>query len=119
MTGHEDLLALADVELLLDGVAIVLHGVQLRADAQKTKVSLPCYRAADGNWKSAISLFSCVDLEKRVGKDHPLRPIREMANTALAVLSGDFAALYSRMGRPRFRRRCCCRRSIRSAPSAS
>jgi transposase len=45
-------------------------------------------------------LFSYVDLEKRVRKDHPLRPIREMADTALAVLSGDFAALYSGMGRP-------------------
>ncbi|MEC4595323.1 transposase, partial [Nitrospirillum amazonense] len=41
-----------------------------------------------------------VDLEMRVRADHPLRPIREMANTALAVLSGDFGALYSGMGRP-------------------
>lgn len=32
--------------------------------------------------------------------DHPLRTIREMTNTALAALSGDFAALYSGMGRP-------------------
>ncbi len=31
MTGHDDLLALADVELLLDGVAIVHHRVQLCA----------------------------------------------------------------------------------------
>lgn len=37
--------------------------------------------------------------EKRARKDHPVRPIREMANTALAVLLGDFAALYSGMGR--------------------
>lgn len=53
-----------------------------------------------GTDKRSGELFSYVDLEKRVGKDHPLRPIREMANTALAVLSGDFAALYSGMGRP-------------------
>ncbi len=45
-------------------------------------------------------LFSYVDLEKRVRPGHPLRPIREMANTALVELSGDFAALYSGMGRP-------------------
>jgi transposase len=45
-------------------------------------------------------LFSYVDLEKRVRPDHPLRPIREMANTALASLSRDFAALYSGIGRP-------------------
>lgn len=53
-----------------------------------------------GTDKRSGELFSYVDLEKRVRPDHPLRPIREMANTALAVLSGDFAALYSGMGRP-------------------
>ena len=53
-----------------------------------------------GTDKRSGALFSYVDLEKWVGKDHPLRPIREMANTALAVLSGDFSALYSGMGRP-------------------
>ncbi|HEY1260593.1 MAG TPA: IS5 family transposase [Stellaceae bacterium] len=46
------------------------------------------------------SLFSYIDLEDRVRSDHPLRPIREIANAALAALSGDFAALYSGMGRP-------------------
>lgn len=46
------------------------------------------------------SLFSYIDLEDRVRADHPLRPIREIANAALAALSGDFAALYSGMGRP-------------------
>ena len=46
------------------------------------------------------SLFSYIDLEDRVRADHPLRPIREIANAALAALSLDFAALYSGMGRP-------------------
>jgi transposase len=47
------------------------------------------------------SLFSYVNLEARVGRDHPLRPIREIANAALAALSEDFAALYPpRLGRP-------------------
>jgi len=45
------------------------------------------------------SLFSYVDLEARVGKDHPLRTIRRIVNEALAGLSGDFSALYARMGR--------------------
>ena len=45
-------------------------------------------------------LFSYVDLEKRVPKDHPLRPIRELANEALLELSGDFEALYAPLGRP-------------------
>lgn len=47
------------------------------------------------------SLFSYVDLEARVRRDHPLRPIREIANAALADLSEDFAALYPpKLGRP-------------------
>ena len=45
-------------------------------------------------------LFSYIDLEERVRADHPLRSIRKIANAALAALSGDFAALYSGMGRP-------------------
>ncbi|MEF2074957.1 IS5 family transposase, partial [Consotaella aegiceratis] len=36
----------------------------------------------------------------RVRPDHPLRLIREFANAALDALSGDFADLYSGMGRP-------------------
>ena len=46
------------------------------------------------------SLFSYVDLEARVGKDHPLRTIRGIVNEALAALSGEFSALYSWVGRP-------------------
>jgi transposase len=46
------------------------------------------------------SLFSYVDLEARVGKDHALRTIRGVVNEALAALSGEFSALYSQSGRP-------------------
>jgi transposase len=46
------------------------------------------------------SLFSYVDLEGRVGKDHPLRAIRGIVNQALSTLSGEFSPLYSRSGRP-------------------
>jgi transposase len=47
------------------------------------------------------SLFSYVDLEARVRRDHPLRAIRGIANAALEALSEDFAALYPpRLGRP-------------------
>jgi transposase len=45
-------------------------------------------------------LFSYIDLEDRVRGEHPLRPIREIANAALVELTGEFAALYSGMGRP-------------------
>ena len=53
-----------------------------------------------GTDKRSGELFSHIDLEHRVRRDHPLRPIREMANTALAALSSDFDGLYSRTGRP-------------------
>jgi transposase len=46
------------------------------------------------------SLFSYVDLEARVGKDHPLRTIRGIVSEAVAVLWSEFSALYARMGRP-------------------
>jgi transposase len=45
-------------------------------------------------------LFSYVDLEARVRSDHPLRAIRTIVNEALAALEGEFAALYSPLGRP-------------------
>jgi transposase len=50
-------------------------------------------------WR-AFQLFSYVDLEARVRGDHPLRPIREVANAALKDLSDDFAGLYTNFGRP-------------------
>jgi len=53
-----------------------------------------------GDDEKSGSLFSYIDLEDRVRVDHPLRPIRGIANAALASLSGEFAALYSGMGRP-------------------
>ena len=46
------------------------------------------------------ALFSYVDLESRVRKDHPLRTIRRLVNEALSALEGEFAALYSGLGRP-------------------
>ncbi len=45
------------------------------------------------------SLFSYIDLEQRVRADHPLRLIRQIANAALHALSGEFAKLYSPIGR--------------------
>lgn len=54
-------------------------------------------RGSDGR---SGGLFSYVRLEARVPERHPLRTIREIANAALAGLSGEFAALYTRLGRP-------------------
>ncbi|HEY0282860.1 MAG TPA: IS5 family transposase [Rhizomicrobium sp.] len=53
-----------------------------------------------GSDERSGSLFSYVDLEARVRRDHPLRTIREVANAALNDLSGDFGKLYTDFGRP-------------------
>jgi transposase len=45
-------------------------------------------------------LFSYVDLEARVRRDHPLRVIRGIVNEALSALEREFSALYSPVGRP-------------------
>src|SRR4051812_38416214 len=45
-------------------------------------------------------LFSYVDLEARVRRDHPLRAIRAIVNEALVALKPEFVALYSPLGRP-------------------
>ncbi|AUX78930.1 transposase [Sinorhizobium fredii] len=45
-------------------------------------------------------LFSYVDLEDRVRRDHPLRAIRQIMNDALVLVEREFAALYSPIGRP-------------------
>src|SRR3954447_8019490 len=46
------------------------------------------------------SLFSYVDLEKRIRPDHPLRTIRRVVDDALASLDRTFADLYAAFGRP-------------------
>jgi transposase len=53
-----------------------------------------------GSDERSGSLFSYVDLEARVRREHPLRVIREVANAALNDLSGDFDKLYTDFGRP-------------------
>ena len=45
-------------------------------------------------------LFSYVDLEARVRRDHPLRAIRTIVNEALSALEREFAGLYAPIGRP-------------------
>ncbi len=46
------------------------------------------------------SLFSYVDLDKRVPQNHPLRAMRELVNASLAALDASFEALYAKEGRP-------------------
>ena len=53
-----------------------------------------------GTDERAGSLFSYVDLERRIPSKHPLRVIRAIVNEALSTLDADFAGLYARIGRP-------------------
>ena len=60
-------------------------------------------------------LFSYVDIEERVPRNHPLRLIRRIVNEVLAALDGDSQSSTPRTGVRRLRRsgccgRCCCRR---------
>lgn len=51
-----DLVALADVEVSFDGIIFTICGVQVRADAKRTEVLLPKYRAPNGDWVPAIKM---------------------------------------------------------------
>ena len=51
-----------------------------------------------GGYNRTGELFSYVDLEARVRRDHPLRAIRVIVDEALAALEREFAALYSPIG---------------------
>src|SRR5712692_7112804 len=46
------------------------------------------------------SMFSYISAERRVPRDHPLRAIRTMADTALGELSASFERMYAVDGRP-------------------
>ena len=46
------------------------------------------------------AIFSYVMPEQRIPQDHPLRPIRKMADTALEALDKQFDRIYAKTGRP-------------------
>jgi transposase len=46
------------------------------------------------------SMFSYISAERRVPRDHPLRAIRIMADTALRALDERFEQIYAVLGRP-------------------
>lgn len=54
-------------------------------------------RGGDGR---QTAMFSYIAPERRVPKDHPLRPVLEMTDEALRQMSGRFSELYSSTGRP-------------------
>ncbi|MBO9170752.1 IS5/IS1182 family transposase, partial [Rhizobium sp. L245/93] len=53
-----------------------------------------------GSDDQTAGLFSYVSCGARVPANHPLRPIRAIVDEALEVLSPDFEAMYSAIGRP-------------------
>jgi transposase len=53
-----------------------------------------------GSDQQAGNLFSYVDLEDRVPRNHPLRVIRRIVNDVLGVLDADFTQIYAVSGRP-------------------
>src|SRR3954447_15931887 len=53
-----------------------------------------------GDDRRPDSMFSYVSPEQRVPSDHPLRAIRGLVDDILREMSGEFAGLYSRIGRP-------------------
>ena len=46
------------------------------------------------------ALFSYIDLEVRIPKKHPLRPVKKIVDDILSDLSEDFSRMYSHTGRP-------------------
>src|SRR4029453_16949522 len=54
-------------------------------------------RGGDGQ---QAGMFSYVSPERRIPADHPLRPIREMTDEGLRLLSPPFPRLYAKTGRP-------------------
>src|SRR6202166_3800195 len=53
-----------------------------------------------GDDQRQMDVFSYVSPEQRVPQEHPLRPVRAMADEALRQLQPRFSKLYSATGRP-------------------
>jgi transposase len=53
-----------------------------------------------GDDEQQLDVFSYVSPEQRIPRDHPLRPVRVMADEALRDLKPRFSKLYAKTGRP-------------------
>lgn len=53
-----------------------------------------------GGDQQQAGMFSYVSPEQRIPKDHPLRAVRGMADTALKALTRRFSLMYAKTGRP-------------------
>jgi len=59
--------------------------------------SIVCMRGEDSKH---ATMFSVLSPERRVPQDHPLRPIKAMADAVLSSMSKRFDRMYSSIGRP-------------------
>ena len=80
--------------------------------------------ATPGVDRRTEGLFSYVSCESRLPAEHPLRVVLPSVDGVLASLSPEFRRFYTLNRRPsippeKLRRRCWCRRFIRSAPSGN
>jgi transposase len=79
-----------------------------------------------GDDEQQLGVFSYVNPEQRVPQDHPLRPLRAMADEALGALQRRFSKLYAKAGRPSIAPEkllrdcvhCCCKCSTPCAANA-
>jgi stage V sporulation protein G len=84
------LLALASVELVIDDVPLTIHGIQaLRVEPIGTTIELPKFRAATGEWQTAISLPDDLhgpigDIVREALVEHGLAPGQTASNAAAA-----------------------------------
>jgi transposase len=53
-----------------------------------------------GKPEQQLAMLSSLSTEDLIPKDHPIRRIRKVVDEVLGELDGDFAAMYSRIGRP-------------------
>jgi len=53
-----------------------------------------------GNDQNQATLISYVSLEERIAPEHPLRKVRALVDQLLKSMDGEFAGMYSRVGRP-------------------
>jgi len=53
-----------------------------------------------GNTSEQVEILSTLTPDELVPADHPIRRIKVIVDGALAELDADFAAMYSRVGRP-------------------
>src|SRR5436305_12732988 len=53
-----------------------------------------------GDDEQQLGVFSYISPEQRVPQEHPLRPLRAMADAALRELQPRFSKLYAKTGRP-------------------